>query len=47
MKFGKELEAKVKAEWRAYYIDYKGLKDLIKEAAREAESQARAEKRGR
>lgn len=39
MKFGKELEAKIKPEWRQFYIDYRGLKELIEESAREAESQ--------
>jgi SPX domain protein involved in polyphosphate accumulation len=37
MKFGKHLERQMRPEWAAYYIDYKGLKDLIKEAVREAE----------
>jgi SPX domain protein involved in polyphosphate accumulation len=37
MKFGKHLERQMRPEWAAYYIDYKGLKDLIKEATREAE----------
>ena len=37
MKFGKYLEAKQRPEWRAHYLDYKGLKDLIKEAVAETE----------
>jgi len=31
MKFGKFVEEKTKPEWRLYYIDYKYLKQLIKE----------------
>lgn len=38
VKFGKELEDKIKPEWRAHYIDYRGLKGLIEESAREAEN---------
>lgn len=38
MKFGKYLEKQAKEEWRAFYLDYKGLKDLIKESAKEAET---------
>lgn len=38
MKFGKYLEKQAKEEWRSFYLDYKGLKDLIKESAREAET---------
>lgn len=38
MKFGKHLERQMRPEWSAYYIDYGGLKDLIKEATREAEA---------
>ncbi len=37
MKFGKYLEAKQRTEWRTQYVDYKGLKDLIKEAVAETE----------
>jgi SPX domain protein involved in polyphosphate accumulation len=37
MKFGKYLESKQRAEWRTQYLDYKGLKDLIKEAVAETE----------
>jgi len=37
MKFGKHLERQMRPEWSSYYIDYNGLKDLIKEATREAE----------
>lgn len=33
MKYGKYLEAKRKSEWRDHYIDYRGLKDLIKVCA--------------
>lgn len=35
MKFGKYLESKARPEWRDSYMDYKGLKDLIKEATDE------------
>lgn len=38
MKFGKYLEKQARDEWRTQYLDYKGLKDLIKESAREAET---------
>ncbi|KAF6262836.1 VTC domain-containing protein [Scenedesmus sp. NREL 46B-D3] len=38
MKFGKYLDKQAKEEWRSFYLDYKGLKDLIKESAREAET---------
>lgn len=38
MKFGNYLEKKAREEWRGYYLDYKGLKDLIKESAKEAET---------
>lgn len=37
MKFGKYLESKQRPEWRTHYLDYKGLKDLIKEAVAETE----------
>jgi len=37
MQYGKYLEEKQRAEWREHYIDYKCLKDLIKEAARQQE----------
>jgi SPX domain protein involved in polyphosphate accumulation len=37
MQFGKYLEEKQRAEWKDYYVDYKCLKDLIKEAARQQE----------
>ncbi|KAK9825865.1 hypothetical protein WJX81_006134 [Elliptochloris bilobata] len=37
MKFGKYLESKQRVEWRTNYLDYKGLKDLIKEAVAETE----------
>jgi SPX domain protein involved in polyphosphate accumulation/uncharacterized membrane protein YidH (DUF202 family) len=40
MKFGKYLESKARPEWRAYYMDYKRLKDLIKTAAEEAAAAA-------
>jgi SPX domain protein involved in polyphosphate accumulation len=36
MKFGKYLQDKARPEWRQAYVDYKGLKDLIKEAAADA-----------
>ena len=35
MKFGKYLESKARPEWRAHYMDYKTLKDLIKAATEE------------
>ncbi|GAB4819711.1 hypothetical protein N2152v2_006757 [Parachlorella kessleri] len=35
MKFGKYLEEKARPEWRDNYLDYKALKDLIKESASE------------
>lgn len=38
MKFGRFLEARVKPEWRSEYVDYKALKDLIKQAAAESEN---------
>lgn len=38
MKFGKFMEARVKPEWRNEYVDYKALKDLIKQAAAESEN---------
>lgn len=38
MKYGKYLEQKARPEWRQHYLDYKGLKDLIKESVAEAES---------
>ncbi|KAG2429574.1 hypothetical protein HXX76_010809 [Chlamydomonas incerta] len=38
MKYGKYIESKVKPEWKDYYIDYKGLKDLIKACQKEAET---------
>lgn len=31
MKFGETLKSKIKSEWKFYYIDYDGLKRLIKE----------------
>lgn len=31
MKFGETLKQKIKPEWKFYYIDYDGLKELIKE----------------
>ena len=31
MKFGKYLESKARPEWRAHYLDYKALKELIKQ----------------
>ncbi|KAK9807603.1 hypothetical protein WJX72_003876 [[Myrmecia] bisecta] len=37
MKFGKYLYDKAKPEWRTQYVDYKSLKDLIKESAVETE----------
>jgi len=38
MKFGKYLEKQAKDDWCGQYLDYKGLKDLIKESAKEAET---------
>ncbi|EFN52611.1 hypothetical protein CHLNCDRAFT_58814 [Chlorella variabilis] len=35
MKFGKYVLEKQRAEWSDQYVDYKGLKDLIKESAAE------------
>ncbi len=32
------LEKQARDEWKQYYLDYKGLKDLIKESARQAET---------
>lgn len=37
MKYGKYIESKVKKEWDEHYIEYKALKDLIKECQKEAE----------
>jgi SPX domain protein involved in polyphosphate accumulation len=31
MKFGKHLNENIYSEWRFYYIDYDGLKKMIKE----------------
>lgn len=36
MKYGRYLETKQRAEWKNSYVDYKGLKELIKEASAEA-----------
>ena len=36
MKYGQYLESKILPEWREHYIDYKGLKDLIKAASEAA-----------
>lgn len=38
VKFGEYLEKQAKEEWRPAYLDYKGLKDLIKESAQEADT---------
>lgn len=38
MKFGEHLEESKVLEWSQYYLDYKGLKDLIKQAVREQET---------
>lgn len=40
MKFGEHLEESKVQEWDAHYLDYKGLKDLIKLAVKEQESGA-------
>jgi len=37
MKFGKYLEENLRHEWRSNYVDYKLLKDLIKESLAETE----------
>mmetsp|Transcript_27459 Transcript_27459/g.50674 ORF Transcript_27459/g.50674 Transcript_27459/m.50674 type:complete len:739 (-) Transcript_27459:23-2239(-) len=37
MKYGKYIESKIKPEWSDFYIDYKGLKDLIKACQEEAQ----------
>ncbi|GLC44294.1 hypothetical protein PLESTB_000761900 [Pleodorina starrii] len=42
MKYGKYIESKVKEEWKDYYIDYKGLKELIKQSQKEAETAGEA-----
>ncbi len=39
MKYGRYLENKMKPEWRSAYLDYKGLKTLIKEAQADAATQ--------
>ncbi|MEW5316474.1 MAG: hypothetical protein WDW38_007846 [Sanguina aurantia] len=36
MKYGKHLETKKNLEWAQYYIDYSGLKDIIKSAQEQA-----------
>lgn len=38
MQFGKYLEEKERPEWEDKYVDYKSLKDLIKEATTEQET---------
>lgn len=35
MKFGKYLQENVYPEWKFYYIDYDGLKKLLKERGEE------------
>ena len=40
MKFGKYLETKARPEWRAHYMDYKTLKDLIKTATEQVAASA-------
>jgi glycerophosphodiester phosphodiesterase len=42
MKFGKYLESKQRPEWVKYYVNYKGLKDLIKQAQQESEKAGEA-----
>lgn len=37
MKYGKYIDSKTKKEWAEHYIEYKALKDLIKECQKEAE----------
>ena len=37
MQFGKYLEEKQRPEWGSNYVDYKKLKDLIKEASKQQE----------
>ncbi|KAK9918747.1 hypothetical protein WJX75_006519 [Coccomyxa subellipsoidea] len=39
VRFGEYLDQKQRSEWRPHYLDYKGLKDLIKEAQQEMEQQ--------
>lgn len=38
MKYGKHLETRKNPAWAEYYIDYAGLKDLIKAATEETKS---------
>lgn len=41
MKFGKHLDDNRRDEWEQNYLDYKSLKDLIKESAQEQEENGR------
>ena len=41
MKFGKHLDDNRRDEWESNYLDYKSLKDLIKESAQEQEENGR------
>lgn len=36
-KFGKYLEENLRPQWRQHYVDYKALKDLIKDSVSELE----------
>ena len=36
LQFGKYLVEKQRPEWREFYLDYSGLKDVIKMAAEQA-----------
>jgi SPX domain protein involved in polyphosphate accumulation len=38
MKFGEHLEESKVSEWSQHYLDYKGLKDLIKQSVLEQET---------
>ena len=42
LQFGKYLLEKQRPEWAEFYVDYKGLKDLIKESAEDADKVRRA-----
>ena len=41
MKFGKHLDDNRRGEWESNYLDYKSLKDLIKESSQEQEENGR------
>ena len=44
MKFGKFLEEKSKAEWRLYYVDYRYLKQVIKQMKQSITSERQSKK---